>query len=42
MNGCLTLASYTGWQLSELKELSVDELVEWIDMIPKQQPGHHG
>lgn len=37
MRGCLALASHTGWQLSELMGLTVEELVEWCGLLPRQK-----
>jgi len=31
------LAHYTGWSLAEIDELPVNELIEWVELIPKEQ-----
>jgi hypothetical protein len=31
----LVLANYTGWSLSELLDLSLEELMEWVTALPK-------
>ena len=31
----LALASYTGWPLSEMDEMTVEELLEWCGHLPK-------
>jgi hypothetical protein len=35
LRGVLALASFTGWQLSEIDEMPCDDLAEWLDHIPK-------
>jgi hypothetical protein len=31
----VTLASHTGWALSELLELNGYELMQWLDVLPR-------
>lgn len=33
---CVALAGHTGWQLSEIKEMDAEDLMEWCDACPKQ------
>lgn len=35
MRAVLFLAHHTHWSLAEIKELSIDELSDWIMKIPK-------
>jgi hypothetical protein len=35
----MVLARYTGWGLKEILELETDELVDWLQTIPKDAPG---
>jgi hypothetical protein len=37
MRGCLALASHTGWPLSELEKLTIEELVEWCGLLPRHK-----
>lgn len=36
MRSVLLLAYYTGWSRAELLNLEVDELIDWLEHIPKQ------
>lgn len=31
----VALAWHTGWSLSEISDLTIDELTEWLDALPK-------
>ncbi|WNY35846.1 hypothetical protein VbVaMValp1_47 [Vibrio phage Vb_VaM_Valp1] len=33
----IVLASHTGWQLSELMELPISTLVEFLELCPKKE-----
>jgi hypothetical protein len=38
----LVINSYTRWGLEELMTMQIDELVEWMDAIPKVYPRQSG
>lgn len=33
---CLALASHTGWAQKELLEMECEELLAWLEAIPKE------
>ncbi len=34
--GCIALASHTGWQLSELLSMTGEDFVQWLEACPKE------
>lgn len=37
----MALASHTGWSLTEIKQMDGQELMDWLEALPKQDP-HRG
>lgn len=37
MRAALYLAHYTGWPLSEIYDLPIDEFIEWVELIPTRK-----
>lgn len=37
MRACLALASFTGWQLSEIDEMDSEEFYEFCLLLPKDK-----
>jgi hypothetical protein len=33
----LVLAHYTGWSLTEIDDLPIDEMIEWVGLIPTRK-----
>lgn len=35
MRAALVLANYTGWSRAEIGEMSHEEFMRWLDLLPK-------
>lgn len=34
-NYVLALANFTGWSLAEIEQMDIDDLAEWLKLLPK-------